>query len=325
MKIVLVPDPTSPYGEDAFCREIARRAPGRGHETTITSLLNSPRDFAREADIILINGFQPEALKTALRDKRRLAVRIIDSFADLPDSELPAIREILLRADRILVPSQYLARLMNSWGGNGKAALVPYAYDRVRAHEPALITLRASRTARFQIVATSKFSEACRPDIEMLIAAVNRLRFDWHLTILGQGPLLSDLQDHARRILPANRVSCPGALPHLKVMEFLRTAKAYVIPTGSEGYPTMALYALSEGCPVVAPRFGAVTEFITDGVNGLLFKPEDPLSLGEALVTLSSVQGLSLRLIAAGIKTVEHHTWDATVAATFTTLESMFP
>lgn len=325
MKIVLAPDPTSPYGEDAFCREVANRAPKRGHETTIASPSNDPRDFVDGADVVLINNFQPAALQAALAVKRRVAVRVTDSFADLPDSELPAIRELLIRADRILVPSRYLARLINSWGGAGKTSLVPYAYDRVRAHEPALITMRASRTVHFQIVTTSKFSESCRPGLEMLLAVVSRLRFDWHLTIVGQGPLSSAIQDQARRMPPPDRISFPGALPHLKIMEFLRAAKAYVVPTSSEGYPAMALYSLSEGCPVIAPKFGAVMELITDGVNGLLFKPEDPLSLCEALVTLASVQGLSLKLIAAGIKTVEHHTWDATVEATFAALEGMLP
>jgi hypothetical protein len=35
------------------------------------------------------------------------------------------------------------------------------------------------------------------------------------------------------------------------------------------------------------------------------------------------VRGLSLQLIAEGIKTVERHTWDATVAAAFDALEDL--
>ncbi len=322
MKIVLVPDPASPYGEDAFCREVGLRASRRGHETKISTVAGF-QDSAPGADVILINGLQPAAVEGALKADRRLAVRLIDSFADLPDSEIPRIRELLIRAQLVIVPSRYLAQLVASWGNGVHTALVPYAYDRVRAHEPALITLRASRTAHFQIVATSKFSESCRPDLELLFAAVSRLRFDWHLTLVGQGPLLNAVEEYAHRILPAERVSFAGLLPHLKVMEFLRAAKAYVVASASEGYPAMALYALSEGCPVVAPRCGAATELITDGVNGLLFKPDDPLSLCETLVTLASVRGLSLRLIAGGVKTVEHHTWDATVAATFEALEGL--
>jgi glycosyltransferase involved in cell wall biosynthesis len=85
----------------------------------------------------------------------------------------------------------------------------------------------------------------------------------------------------------------------------------------------MSLYALSEGCPVVGPRCGAVPELITYGKNGMLFNAGDAVSLAQALVTLWSVRGLSLQLISEGIKTVERHTWDATVAAAFDALEEM--
>ena len=333
MRISLVPDPTSPYGEDAFCREVSQRAVARGHEARIVSIPpGRPEEvqaslaasgFARDADVVLINGFQPIPLLAVRAAGRKVAVRFIYSFAETPESELPGIQHVLHLADQVLVPSQYLAGLVRAWGNSVKISLVPYAYDRVRAHQIALVTMRASRPADFQIVTTCKFSAACRPGLEMLIAAVGRLRFDWHLTIVGKGAILPAIQDRVRQLLPADRVLFTGELPHLKIMEFFRSAKAYVNTTGAEGFPAMALYALSEGCPVVAPRTGAVPELITDGANGLLFKPGDAASLSEALVTLSSVRGLSLQLISAGIKTVEAHSWDASVAATITALEEM--
>ncbi|MCX5796500.1 MAG: glycosyltransferase [Elusimicrobia bacterium] len=318
MKILLIPDPASPYGEDAFCRELSQRAASRGHETVMAE-----GDPARDADVVLINSFQAAPIRAARAAGRKVAVRLIDSFAEVPAAELPPILDALRQADRLLVPSRYLADLAQSWGVNGKALPVPYAYDRVMANKVALVTMRASRPADFQIITTCKFSEACRPGLELLMSATSRLRFDWHLTILGQGPLLASVQERSRGILPAQRVLFAGELPHLKVMEFFRSAKVYVNPTGSEGFPAMSLYALSEGCPVVAPRCGAVPELITDGKNGMLFNAGDAASLAQALVTLWSVRGLSLQLIAEGIKTVERHTWDATVAAAFDALEGM--
>jgi|GEM_PF-1685021 len=335
MKILLVPDPASPYGEDAFCRELSQRAAARGHEAVLTALpAGAPEEvqvrlgaegFARDCDVVLINSFQAAPIRAAHAAGKRLAVRLIDSFAELPAAELPPILDCLRLADRLLVPSRYLADLVQSWGAAGKARPVPYAYDRIRAHQITLVTMRANRPTDFQIVTTCKFSEACRPGLELLMSAAARLRFDWHLTILGQGPLLPSLQDRARQILPAQRVLFAGELPHLKIIEFLRSAKVYVNPTGSEGFPAMSLYALSEGCPVVAPRCGAVPELITDGKNGMLFNGGDAASLSQALVTLWSIRGLSLQLIAEGIKTVERHTWDATVAAAFDALEDLAP
>jgi len=327
MRILLVPDPAAPYGEDAFCRELSQRAAARGHETVLAARPSgTPSDISSQlagTDVTLINSFQAAPIRAVRAAGKKLAVRLIDSFAEVPAAELPPILDCLRLADRILVPSRYLTDLAQSWGVNGKVRPVPYAYDRVRAHQIALVTMRASRPADFQIVTTCKFSEACRPGLDLLMSAVSRLRFDWHLAVLGQGPLLPSIQDRARQILPAPRVFFPGELPHLKIMEFFRSAKVYVNPTGMEGFPAMSLYALSEGCPVVAPRCGAVPELITDGKNGILFNAGDAASLAQALVTLWSVRGLSLQLIAEGVKTVERHTWDATVAATFDALEDL--
>ena len=40
-------------------------------------------------------------------------------------------------------------------------------------------------------------------------------------------------------------------------------------------------------------------------------------------MTLASTPGLSLKLIAEGVRTVERHSWDATVAAALDAIESL--
>lgn len=324
MRLLLFPDPASPYGEDAFCRELAARASARGHEIVFAGRPDPGAVTAETPQTAFINGCQTSALRAAKDVGLKTAMRLIDSCAEAGESSLAEIRGALALADLVLVPSRHLAGLAAAWGAGEKVRLVPYAYDRVRANQVALITVRASRPADFQIVATSRFTEASRPGLDLLLAAVARLRFDSHLTLVGEGPILASIRGRAEQVLPGKALFT-GPLPHLKIMEFFRAAKAYVDPTGTDGFPAMALYALSEGCPVVAARCGAVTELISHGQNGLLFAPGDPASLCEALVTLRSERGLSLQLIAEGVKTVEAHSWDATVAAAFACLEELSP
>src|ERR1019366_4652415 len=106
-------------------------------------------------------------------------------------------------------------------------------------------------------------------------------------------------------------------------MEYLRAAKAFIEPSGGQGFPSLALHAMSEGCPVVGAAAGALPEIVRDGENGLLYRPRDAGSLCEQIVTLASPPGLSLKLIAAGVRTVERHSWDATVAAALDAIESV--
>jgi glycosyltransferase involved in cell wall biosynthesis len=332
MRILLIPDATSPNGEDGFCREISKRAGARGHETSVEAIPNGPLEatldklsatgFALSSDLVFVNSLQPAALLAAKAAGKKAAVRLIDSYANASAAALAEVKAITSKADLVLVPSQYLQGVVKSWGLNGNVRHVPYAYDRIMAQTIALVTIRAARQA-FQLVCATNINESTRPGLETLLTAVARLRLDCHLAVVGEGPALAALQERARQQMPPNRVTFMPPMPHAKLMEFFRGAKAFIDPCGLDGFATLPLYALSEGCPVIAARTGAITELIKDDVNGLLFPPGDALALSEAIVTLWSVRGLSLRLINEGIKTVSGHSWDRTVQATFEAFESV--
>ena len=334
MKLLLIPDPTSPLGQDAFCREIEKRAEKRGHEARIEAVPNGPLEatlaqlaasgFGYDCDVVVINSLQPAALLAAKAAGRRTAVRLIESYAAAPPQALEEVRALALKADLILVPSQHLADVVKTWGLNGSVKQVPYAYDRIMAQQIALVTIRASKPV-FALVAAATLNELTRPGFEILLSALSRLRIDCHLSVIGDGPALPALKARSQQYVITDKVAFMGAMPHPKMMEFFRASKAYIDPCGLEGFPTLSLHALSEGCPVIGARAGAVGELIRDGENGLLFNPSDPLALSEAIVTLWSVRGLSLRLIAEGIKTVGSHSWDATVGALFDAVETITP
>lgn len=311
MRILLIPDQTSPNGEDAFCREIAKRSFARGHNAVISG------DASMEADVVVINNMQPEIVRAALSAGRRTVIRLIE---DLPSPEL---RDLALQAKLLLVPSEHLAAKVKAWGANGSVRKVPYAYDRIMAQQIALVTVRASRPTGFHLVAAGRLDESRRPGVETLLSALTRLRMDVHLTVIGDGPQRAAIEERAGALRVSDRVAFLGDIPHPKAMEYFRAAKAYVDASGADGYPALALHALSEGCPVVAARSGALTELIKHGVNGLLFAPGDVAGLCEAVVTLYSERGLSLRLMQEGIRTVESHNWDATVDAALSALESL--
>lgn len=334
MRLLLVPDPTSPNGEDAFCREIAKRASKRGHEAVIQFVPNGPLEasldhltatgFALSSDAVFINSLQPAALLAAKAAGKKAAVRLIDAYAASSPQALDTVKKLALQADLLLVPSAHMARVVAGWGANGQVRQVPYAYDRVMAQQIALVTMRAAKPA-FQIITACPLDASTSPGLETLLSAVARLRFDCHLMIVGEGPAKAALEEKTRQFGAASKVEFHPPMPHAKLMEFFRSARAFVDPSGLDGFPTLALYALSEGCPVIAARAGAVPELIQDQENGLLFAPGDALSLSESIVTLFSVKGLSLRLIQEGIKSVSSRTWDATVEAAFSAFETLAP
>jgi len=320
MRLLLIPDPTSPNGEDAFCREIAKRASARGHSCMIRSAAAGPAP----SDAVVVNSVQAAALKAAAQARVPTILRLIDSYAGAPPAVRDEAKGFAAAAARVLVPSAYMKEIVVSWGIDAaRVRVVPYAYDQIFAQQIALVTMRAARPSGFGLVTAAPIEETNLPALETVLMAVSRLRLDCHLAVFGDGPSLGALKARAESLLLGPRVTFLGDLPHPKKMEYLRAAKAFIEPTGGQGFPSLALHAMSEGCPVIGASAGALPELVREGENGLLFRPGDAASLAEAVVTLASTPGLSLKLIAEGVRTVERHTWDATVAAALDAVESV--
>lgn len=87
--------------------------------------------------------------------------------------------------------------------------------------------------------------------------------------------------------IPTN-VKLLGALPKERMDNFYQNARFIVFASQSyEGAPMVFLEAMKHNLPVIAPRLGAYPEIIEDGVNGLLFTPEDYVDLAKKIKILS--------------------------------------
>jgi glycosyltransferase involved in cell wall biosynthesis len=70
--------------------------------------------------------------------------------------------------------------------------------------------------------------------------------------------------------------------------------------TEPEPFGLVAVEAMASGKPVVASRFGGLTEIVVDGITGLTFNPRDAHALATALETLLHDDALRARLGRAG-------------------------
>lgn len=104
--------------------------------------------------------------------------------------------------------------------------------------------------------------------------------------IVGTGALREDLQEQARRIGLADRVTFTGA--RADAIEVLKTFDLFVSPSRWEGLPTVILEAIAAGVPVVATQVSGANELIQDQVSGLLVPPEDPVALANAIIVMAA-------------------------------------
>lgn len=116
------------------------------------------------------------------------------------------------------------------------------------------------------------------------IGAISRLRDRWPLVmrVLGDGSDLSAFRRQAEDLGCADLVSFEGLVPHGDVLDALRWAHLFLLPTSSsEGFPKVVTESLAAGVPVVASSVG-VLPLILDGC-GIIVDPLDAAGVADAL------------------------------------------
>jgi len=149
-----------------------------------------------------------------------------------------------------------------------------------------------------------RLSEIKRQDC--LIRAFSRVRQSVpaaHLLLVGDGPLLHQLQDLVKRLKLTGFVHFAGYQAHSA--PYLQMMSVFALTSRSEGMPQAALEASVVGLPVVASRVGGLPELINDGVSGVLFDPADEDALVRAITRLLNDPAEARKMGAAAKARVE--------------------
>ena len=108
------------------------------------------------------------------------------------------------------------------------------------------------------------------------------------LTIAGDGPLRSDLEQHAIRQGIGHAVDFVGWVVPERVPSFINEYTMVLMPSRQEPFGLVALEAALMARPVVATRVGGLPEIVVHKETGLLVESEDSRSLAEAAALLLS-------------------------------------
>jgi glycosyltransferase involved in cell wall biosynthesis len=126
-----------------------------------------------------------------------------------------------------------------------------------------------------------------------------KIRDRVHLTLIGDGPQKAVLKQIINQMNLNNQIALKGALPRQEVMETLKTADVFVLPTRYEGLPYAILEAMAHGVPVIASDVGGVKEAVGDDV-GIVVPPNDSNALKKALECLIADPELRQQMGEAG-------------------------
>ncbi len=239
-------------------------------------------------------------------------------------SAIKALRARDVRAaDRVIVPSAYLKRMVMGWGVPEERIRVIYnALPPATGPQPALSQAEARAALGLPPEAPILLAVArltAWKGIAPLIRAVATLP-EAQLIVAGDGPLLAELQALAAASGAAERITLAGRVPRERVALLLRAADYTVLYSGYEGLSHTLLESLEAGTPVIASNKGGNPEVVLPGVNGFLVPYPDEDALAETL-RRALQPGVRAQLAAGTAQGLARFRWAQMVADTLTCLE----
>lgn len=151
--------------------------------------------------------------------------------------------------------------------------------------------------------------------VSLLLQAVRHLSLpDLSLYVVGSGDLNKRLMKEAN---DADLRSCSfvGSQPHDRIPLWLSAADCIVLPSLSEGLPTILCEAMHCKTPIVATDVGGVPEIIKDHSTGLLVPSGDTKALTAAIAEQFANSSLACAMAEHAHRSAKQNlTWQANVS-----------
>ncbi|QDT06273.1 Alpha-D-kanosaminyltransferase [Rubripirellula lacrimiformis] len=136
--------------------------------------------------------------------------------------------------------------------------------------------------------------------IDLLIDAFGQLAktdSSIHLLIIGDGPIQHDLEAIVADKHLENRVTFTGRVVHAAIQSHLAAMDITASPMATfYASPMKILESMAMGIPTVAANTANIRDVIEDGIDGVLFAPNDAGSLAKAIASLINQPELTAKI-----------------------------
>jgi glycosyltransferase involved in cell wall biosynthesis len=172
------------------------------------------------------------------------------------------------------------------------------------------------------VVCVANFRPQKRHDVLLDAFARVRARIpEARLVLAGDGPLLGEVQERARRLGLGESVEFRG--PVGEIWPLLADSHVFTLTSDYEGIPVALIEAMAAGLPAVASSVEGNTDLVQAGETGFLFAPGDASACAERFLTLLSDSGLRRRMGDAAREAAQDWTMERCVDRYFELYEEL--
>lgn len=204
----------------------------------------------------------------------------------------------------VIVPSQYLKKIVATWGVPESHIAVVYS----AVTPPVIVAEKATLKAELYLTQPTIVSigrlipwKGFRTLIDVMTLR-SKQGDNLRLVIGGDGPDRALLETYARDKGVSSSILFTGSLSQVDVFRYVKAADIFVLNTAYEGLSHQLLEVMALGTPIITTPIGGNPELITDGVEGLFVSVDDALGYDRAISKLFTHPELPKALVAAALK-----------------------
>ncbi|PIT96588.1 hypothetical protein COT82_02395 [Candidatus Campbellbacteria bacterium CG10_big_fil_rev_8_21_14_0_10_35_52] len=234
-------------------------------------------------------------------------------------------RSVAKRASKIIVPSNYLKKIILMWGINEEKISVIYNGLKYNQESGNRETIRA--LLQFEgklIISAGRLVQWKGFDTLIKIFPYIKKKFNnAKLIIAGSGPDLGKLQKLIDDKELSNDIALTGALPKEVLLRYIKASDVFVLNTGYEGFSHQLLEVMDVGIPLITTNIGGNPEIIKNGENGLLVGYNDEKELGKSIIKLLSDKKYADKLVLEAKKKVKEFSEERMIKETIKLLKTI--
>jgi glycosyltransferase involved in cell wall biosynthesis len=207
------------------------------------------------------------------------------------------------RADLVITVSRYCAQRLEELYGVRNAVVVPELIDLDAWRDRFQLNPAAPDPRKFTVLSVCRFYPRKRLDVLLRAVALLRGRMpELEVRIVGEGPERERLLHLTRELGIERFVTWVGDVSLDQLAAEYNRADVFCLPSVQEGFGIVFLEAMAAGKAIIAAHAAAVPEVVRHGV---LFEPDHPECLANALILLDCDPDLRRLLGAAGSRDVQ--------------------
>lgn len=220
-------------------------------------------------------------------------------------------------ANKVIVPSQYLKRIVMGWGvEEDKIKVVYNSFEQIK------IVDKKNRNKDL-VVSVGRLVPWKGFDVLInLMPELLEFNPNFILKIFGNGPDKNKLKELIDELNLKEKVFIDN-ITHEKLINELFAAGVFVLNTGYEGLSHTILEAMAAEVPIVTTNIGGNPELIENNKNGFLVEYNNKEELKKAILKIYSQPELAQSFIDASRIKLEKFTFENMINETILALQSV--